>query len=65
MDAPLILDKLRAAKADEASLAKWTEFFALSDQIRYASAAELSRADLETWISAVATLLRKAEKVKL
>ena len=65
VDAPLILDKLRAAKADEASLAKWTEFFALSDQIRYASAAELSRADLETWISAVATLLRKAEKVKL
>ena len=65
MEAPLILEKLRAAKADEASLAKWQEFFALSDQIRYASSSELTRADLESWIAAVASLLRKAERVKL
>ena len=64
-DAPLILEKLRTAKADDASLAKWQEFFALSDQIRFASAASLSPADLETWISTVASLLRKAERVKL
>ncbi|MGD9612276.1 MAG: BatD family protein [Kiritimatiellia bacterium] len=65
VEAPLVLEKLRAAKADEAALAKWTEFFALSDQIRFASSAELSREALETWISTVASLLRKAERIKL
>ena len=65
VEAPLILENLRAAKADEASLAKWTEFFALSDQIRYASSSELTRADLESWIATVASLLRRAERLRL
>ena len=65
VEAPLILEKLRAAKADDDTLAKWREFFALSDQIRYASASDLSRDALETWIATVASLLRKAERVKL
>lgn len=65
VDPPLLLDKLRGAKADEASLAKWQEFFALSDQIRFGSSAELSRAALAGWIATVSALLRKAERVKL
>lgn len=65
VDAPLILDKLRAAKANDASLAQWREFFALSDQIRYASGAALSREALESWISTVTALLRKAERIRL
>ncbi|MGD9613093.1 MAG: BatD family protein [Kiritimatiellia bacterium] len=65
VEAPLILEKLRAAKADEAALAKWREFFALSDQIRFASATDLSRADMERWIATVASLLRRAERLRL
>ena len=65
VDAPLILAKLQAAKADEPLLAKWREFFALSDQIRYASSSDLSRDALREWIGTVANLLRKAERVKL
>lgn len=65
VEAPLILDKLRAVKADDASLAQWQEFFAVSDRIRYASGTELSRADLETWIAAVTSLLRRAERLRL
>ena len=65
VEAPLILEKLRAAKADDASLAKWADFFALSDRIRYASAADLSREALEQWISTATALLRKAERVRL
>ena len=65
VEAPLILDKLRAAKADEATLAKWQEFFALSDQIRYASSADLSREALANWIAAVTSLLRQAERLRL
>ena len=64
-DAPLILSKLQAARLDAAALAKWQEFFALSDQVRYASSSDLSREALETWISAVASLLRKAERIRL
>ncbi len=64
-DAPLILEKLRAAQVGDDALEKWREFFALSDQIRYASSATLSREALETWIATVASLLRKAERVKL
>ena len=64
-DAPLILEKLRAAQADDAALAKWQEFFALSDQIRFASAADLSREALETWIATVTSLLRRAERLRL
>jgi hypothetical protein len=65
VDAPLILGKLRASKADDATLATWQEFFALSDQVRFASSSQLSREALETWVSKVATLLRKAERVRL
>ena len=65
MDAPLILEKLRAARSDEADLARWREFFALSDRIRYASAADLSRETLEQWISTATALLRKAERIRL
>lgn len=65
VDAPLILGKLQAARADETTLARWREFFALSDQVRYASASDLARAALQEWITTVATLLRKAERVKL
>ena len=65
VEAPLILAKLQAAQADENLLAKWREFFALSDQIRYASSADLSRDALREWIGTVASLLRKAERVKL
>ena len=61
----LILEKLRAAKVDSGTLAKWQEFLALSNQVRYASSSDLSRADLEAWISTVSTLLRKAERVRL
>ena len=65
VEAPLILEKLRAAQADEPALAKWREFFALSDQIRYASTADLSPADLETWIATLTSLLRRAERLRL
>ena len=65
VDAPLILDRLQSARADESTLAKWREFFALSDQIRYASSATLPHEALETWIAAVTSLLRKAERTKL
>ena len=65
VDAPLILEKLRAAKADAAALGKWQEFFALSDQIRYASSSDLSPEALEGWISTVAALLRQAERLRL
>ena len=61
----LILEKLRAAKVDSGTLAKWQEFLVLSNQVRYASSSDLSRADLEAWISTVSTLLRKAERVRL
>ncbi len=65
VDAPLILEKLQAAGTNDEALAHWREFFALSDQIRYASSSDLSRESLETWISTVSSLLRKAERVKL
>ena len=65
VDAPLILGRLQTAQTDEAAMTQWRAFFALSDQVRYASAAELSRAEMESWISSVAALLRKAERVKL
>ncbi len=65
VDAPLILDKLRAAQIGEAAQAKWQAFFALSEQIRFASSSALSRDELETWLADVAALLRKAERVKL
>lgn len=65
VDAQRILDNLRAAKADEAILAHWQEFFALSDRIRFASAGAKSPADLNHWISTIATLLRKAERIRL
>ena len=65
VEAPLVLEKLRAAKADEAALAKWTEFFALSDQIRFASSAELSREALADWLATVTSLLRRAERLRL
>ena len=65
VDANLILDKLRAAKADADSLAKWQEFFALSDQIRYASSTDLSREALASWLTTLASLLRKAERIRL
>lgn len=65
VDDALILEKLRAAKADADSLAKWAEFLALSNQVRYAASSDLSRAALETWISTVAALLRKAERIRL
>ena len=61
----LILEKLRAAQVDPDTLAKWQDFFALSSQVRYASSSELSRDALASWISTVATLLRKAERVRL
>ncbi len=65
VDPALVLEKLRAAKADDDTLAKWREFFALSDQIRYASASNLPREALAGWIATIATLLRKAERLKL
>jgi hypothetical protein len=65
VDAPLILGKLRAANVETDVLAKWQEFFALSDQVRFASASALSRAELGSWISTVAALLRKAERIRL
>ncbi len=65
VEAPLVIEKLRAAKADDASLAKWTEFFALSDQIRYASSSDLSREALAAWIANVTSLLRRAERLRL
>lgn len=65
VDAPLILDKLRAAKAPDAAMAKWREFFALSDQIRFASSSDLSRDALADWIATVTALLRQAERIRL
>jgi len=65
VEAPLVLEKLGAAKIDDSSLAKWQEFFALSDQIRFASGTNLSRADLETWIATVTSLFRRAERLRL
>lgn len=65
VDDVLILEKLRAAKTDADTLAKWKEFWALSNQVRYAAASDLSRAALATWVSTVAALLRKAERVRL
>ena len=65
VEAARILDRLQAAGLDAAALEKWREFFALSDQIRYASAGALSRAALQDWIAALASLLRKAERIRL
>lgn len=65
VEAPLILEKLRAAKIGDETLAKWQAFFARSDQIRYASVSDLSRDALETWIATVTALLRKAERIRL
>ncbi len=65
VDAPLILERLQSAKTDDSTLVKWREFFVLSDQIRYAASASLSREALGTWIDSVTSLLRKAERAKL
>lgn len=65
VEAARILDRLQAAGLDAAALEKWREFFSLSDQIRYASAGALSRAALQDWIAALASLLRKAERIRL
>lgn len=65
VDAPLMLAKLQAANADAGDQAKWQEFFALSDQVRYASAAAMGRAELSEWIAAVSGLLRRAERLRL
>jgi tetratricopeptide (TPR) repeat protein len=47
VDAALILDKLRQARADEASLAEWRRFFELSDQVRFAATADLPSRRIE------------------
>ncbi len=65
VEAPLILERLRAAHADPADLAQWSEFFAMADQIRYASGSDLSPDTLAGWISTVASLLRKAERSRI
>ena len=65
VEAPLILDKLRGARADADLVAKWQEFFALSDRIRYAPDSSLSRETLAAWITDVTALLRKAERIRL
>jgi hypothetical protein len=65
VDSALLIDKFTAARIPDADLAQWREFFALADQILYAIPPALSRDELSTWISTVAALLRKAERVKL
>lgn len=65
VEAPLILAKLQAARLDADALAKWQEFFALSERIRYASSADLTRAALQEWLDTMTTLLRKAERIRL
>lgn len=65
VDAALLHVKFSAARIPDADLAKWQEFFTLSDRILYAIPPPLSRDELAAWIATVATLLRKAERVKL
>ena len=65
VEAPLILAKLQAARLDDGALTKWQEFFALSDRVRYASSADLTRAALQDWVDTLAALLRKAERIRL
>ena len=60
---PHILDGFR--RFIDETIRMRQEFLALSNQVRYASSSDLSRADLEAWISTVSTLLRKAERVRL
>lgn len=65
VEASLILERLRSAHADPADLAQWSEFFAMADQIRYASGTSLPPDTLAGWISTVASLLRKAERSRI
>lgn len=65
VDAPLLRHQFMAADMPDADLARWQEFFTLADQTLYGIAPPLSRDELSTWISTVATLLRKAERSKL
>lgn len=65
VEAPLILGKLRTARTDETTLAQWEEFFALADQVRYASSGDLPPEKLESWVATVTTLLRKAERIRM
>lgn len=65
VDAALLHQKFTAAHMPDADQARWQEFFALADQTLYGIAPPLSRTELATWISTVATLLRKAERSRL
>ena len=65
VDANLLHQKFIAAQIPADDLARWQEFFALADQTLYGIPPPLSHAELSTWISTVATLLRKAERSKL
>ncbi len=60
-----LLDLLSRAPLPPESLARWREFFDLSDRVRYGAAADLDPAALQTWTQTLATLLREAERTRL
>ena len=65
VDAALLHTKFSASQIPDEDLAKWQEFFALSDQILYGIPPPLSSDTLAGWISTVASLLRKAERSRI
>ncbi|MDR0993912.1 MAG: BatD family protein [Verrucomicrobiota bacterium] len=65
VESGLILEKLQQAGLPEIDLARWREFFALCEQIRYAEAPSLDPAALDGWINTLTTLLRQTERIKL
>lgn len=60
-----ILAVLEKTPIPPADLARWRDFFTLSDAIRYGAAPTLPPSDLASWPSTLATLLRQAERTRL
>ena len=60
-----ILSVLEKAPLPPDDLARWRDFFTLSDAIRYGAAPTLPPDALTTWPSTLATLFRQAERTRL
>lgn len=61
----LILAQLEKAHVQEKTLRRWREFFAISEQVRYASQGRLAPDALREWLGTTTALLRQAERIKL
>ena len=60
-----LLTVLEKSSLPPDDLARWREFFTLSDAIRYGASPALTPTDLQTWTQTLATLLRQAERTRL